>query len=205
VERALTPYPNALVVRGDILDQRIDALFPGDGSVVVVANLPYSITTPAVEWILAQGPRVSRAFLMVQREYAQRLIAAPGGKEHGSISVFVALHADVKTLFRVSSGAFHPRPEVDSVVLDLQPRPYPGTNAAERTAVERLARAGMGSRRKTVANALARGLAIEIDGARALLDSAAIDPERRGETLTIAEWIAVSRRWLISETPEGRN
>lgn len=204
VERSLQPYPNARVVRGDILDQRIEVLFPGDGAVAVVANLPYSITTPSVEWILTQGPRVSRAFLMVQREYAQRLAAAPGGKEHGSISVFVSLHADLKTLFRVSPGAFHPRPEVDSVVLELRPRPYPGTSAAERSAVERLARAGMGSRRKTVANSLARGLAIGTDGARALLDSAAIDPERRGETLTVMEWIALAGRWLELGTPEGR-
>lgn len=204
VECALLPHSNARVVRGDILDQRIDALVPGDGPVVVVGNLPYSITTPAVEWILAQGPRVGRALLMVQREYAQRLTAAPGGKEHGSISVFVALHAEVKTLFRVSPGAFHPRPEVDSVVLELRPRPYPGTSAAERAAVERLARAGMGTRRKTLANSLSRGLAIGIDDARALLHSASIDAERRGETLTVAEWIDVARRWLISGKPEGR-
>lgn len=203
-ERALLPHSNARVVRGDILDQRIDALVPGDGPVVVVGNLPYSITTPAVEWILAQGPRVGRALLMVQREYAQRLTAAPGGKEHGSISVFVALHADMKTLFRVSPGAFYPRPEVDSVVLELKLRPYPGTNAAERAAVERLARAGMGTRRKTLANSLSRGLAIGIDDARALLHSASIDAERRGETLTLAEWIDVARRWLISGKPEGR-
>ncbi len=203
-ERALLPHSNARVVRGDILDQRIDALVPGDDPVVVVGNLPYSITTPAVEWILAQGQRVGRALLMVQREYAQRLTAAPGGKEHGSISVFVALHAEMKTLFRVSPGAFYPRPEVDSVVLELRPRPYPGTNAAERAAVERLARAGMGTRRKTLANSLSRGLAIGIDDARALLHVASIDAGRRGETLTVAEWIDVARRWLIPGRSEGR-
>lgn len=198
VEHALEPYPHARVVRGDILEQRFDTLFPGAGTgpVTVVGNLPYSITTPAMEWILAQGSRVGRALLMVQREYAQRLAAAPGGKEFGSISVFVGLHAEVETLFRVSPGAFHPRPEVDSVVLELRPRPFPGTTAAERSAVERLARAGMGTRRKTVANALARGLAIEASAARGLVASAGIDPERRGETLEIAEWLSVARQWL---------
>ena len=81
----------ARVVRGDILIQTLDDLAPGAGPVTVVGNLPYSITTPAIEWILAQGPRVRRAIVMVQREYAERLGAAPGGKEFGSLTVFVSL------------------------------------------------------------------------------------------------------------------
>ncbi len=211
VERLLLPYPAARVVRGDILEQRIEDLF-GEGDVghqagvpvTVVGNLPYSITTPAVEWILAQGARVRRAILMVQREYAQRLAAAPGGKEFGSISVFVGLHARVKSLFRVSPGAFHPRPEVDSIVLEVSPRPYPGTTAEERRAVERLARAGLGTRRKTIANSLARGLGLDAAAARALLVSAEIAPERRGETLTIEEWVKVARVWMERGGTEGR-
>ncbi len=221
VEGALAPYPNARVVRGDILDQRLESLFPGASGevrgaaagrgerggvaapVTVVGNLPYSITTPAVEWILAQGPQVGRALLMVQREYAERLAASPGGKDFGSISVFVGLHAEMKALFRVSPGAFHPRPEVDSVVLELKPRPYPGTTAAERSAVERLARAGMGTRRKTLTNSLAHGLALTAGDARALLESAGIDPGRRGETLRIDEWVSVARRWLGTPAAAG--
>ncbi len=201
VERALVPFPNARVVRGDILEQRMDALLPGGAT--VVGNLPYSITTPIVEWMLAQAPRIHRAILMVQREYAQRLAARPGGKEFGSLSVFVGLHAEVATLFRVSPGAFFPRPEVDSVVLELKPRPYPGTTADERAAAERLARAGMGTRRKTLANSLARGLGLEAGEARALLASADIDPGRRGETLGIDEWLALARGWAAGASRGG--
>ena len=200
VERSLSSYHAARVVRGDILDQRLDTLLtrmPGQpAAATIVGNLPYSITTPALEWILAQGTRVNRALLMVQREYARRLAAPPGGKDYGSISVFVGLHAEVNTLFRVSPGAFHPRPAVDSVVLELRPRPYPGTGPEERSAAERLARAGMGTRRKTMANALAHGLGLAGPRARALMESAGIRPERRGETLSIDEWLALSRRWL---------
>jgi 16S rRNA (adenine1518-N6/adenine1519-N6)-dimethyltransferase len=213
VERALAAHPNARVVRGDILKQQIEGLFAGvatgsaqgstAGGVTVVGNLPYSITTPALEWILTQGPWVRRALLMVQREYARRLAAPPGGKEFGSISIFVGLHAEVSTLFNVSRGAFHPRPEVDSVMLELKPRPYPGTTPAERIAVERLARAGMGTRRKTLLNSLARGLGMTVLEARGLLASAGIDSSRRAETLGIDDWLAVARRWPTPASGAG--
>jgi len=195
VESVLADATSARVVRGDILDQRLDALLPGDAPVTVVANLPYSITTPAVEWVLAQGTRVRAACLMVQREVAERMTAVPGGKEFGSLSVFLSLHAEVESLFRVSPGAFYPRPEVDSVVVRLTPRPYPGTTAEERADVERLARAATGGRRKTIGNALARGLGIDGEAARALLRAADVDPTRRGESLSVEEWLAVARAW----------
>jgi len=198
LETRLAQLPSARVVRGDILEQRAEDLVSGPAT--VVANLPYSITTPALEWIVRQGGRVSRAVLMVQREYAQRLSAKPGGKEHGSITVFLQLHAEVRVLFRVSPGAFHPRPEVDSVVLELMPRPYPGTTAEERASVEHLARTGMGTRRKTLANALGRALGMEGAAVRAWLDAAHVDPGRRGETLAVDEWIALAKAEQRSRT-----
>jgi 16S rRNA (adenine1518-N6/adenine1519-N6)-dimethyltransferase len=201
LERTLAPWPAARVVRGDILAQRLDELAPGSTPVTAVGNLPYSITTPAIEWILAQGSRVRRAVLMVQREYAERLAAAPGGKEYGSLTVFVSLHAEVASLFRVSPGAFYPRPEVDSAVLELRPRPWPGTSAEERALAERLARAGMGTRRKTVLNSLARGLGVDPPQIRAALASAGVDPGRRGETLSVEEWIGAARAWPANGAP----
>ena len=193
LERRLADWPAVRVVRGDILAQEIATLFPGGQAVTVVGNLPYSITSPAIAWILAQGERVGRALLMMQREVAERILASPGGKEFGSLTVFVGLEAEAALLFRVSPGAFYPRPEVESVVLELTPRPYPGTTAEERAAVARLARAGMSTRRKVVANALALGLDVTAAESRALLARAGVDPDRRGETLSIAEWIAVAR------------
>jgi 16S rRNA (adenine1518-N6/adenine1519-N6)-dimethyltransferase len=193
IETLLRSSPRARVVRGDILDQRLADLAPGDGPVTIVANLPYDITSPAIAWLLQQGPRVVRAVLMAQREVAQRLAAKPGTKEYGGFSVFVALHAEIEVQFRVSPGAFHPRPEVDSVVFTLTPRPYPGSTAAERVAVERLVRAATSGRRKTLANALANGLAVTADEARLLLARAEIDSGRRAETLHVDEWLRVAR------------
>ena len=199
LEHRLAGFPSVRVVRGDILEQEIAALLPGAPAVTVVGNLPYSITSPAIAWILEQGTRVRRAFLMMQREVAERILADPGEKEFGSLTVFVGLEAEATLRFRVSPGAFYPRPEVESVVLELVPRPYPGTTAEERVAVARLARAGMSTRRKVVANALALGLDVTSAEARELLARAGVDPDRRGETLSIAEWIAVAR----SRAPKG--
>jgi 16S rRNA (adenine1518-N6/adenine1519-N6)-dimethyltransferase len=198
LELRLAANGSARVVRGDVLEQRLELLLPGRATVTIVANLPYSITTPAIEWVLAQGPRVRCAFLMVQREVAERMTAKPGGKEYGSLAVFLSLHAEVEPLFRVSPGAFHPRPDVDSVVVQVTPRSYPGTSEEERARVERLARAATTGRRKTVANALARGMDADPDVVRGLLVRAGIDPVRRGETLGVVEWLALARAW-----PEG--
>jgi len=195
MEGALRGCARARVVRGDILDQRIEGLVPGTDRVTVVGNLPYSITTPALEWVLEQKERVGRALLMVQREFAERLTARPGSKTYGSISVFTALNAEVRNLFRVSPGAFHPRPEVDSAVLEVIPRGYPWTTAEVREAATRMARASMGTRRKTIVNALSRGLEIETSDARDLLARAKIDPGRRGETLSVEEFVALGRAW----------
>ncbi len=203
MEGELRPYPNARLVRGDVLDHRLDGLFPGGSRLTVVGNLPYSITTPALEWILGQKERVRRALIMVQREFAERLTAKPGSKEYGSVSVFVSLNAGVKNFFRVSPGAFHPRPEVDSTVLEVTPWNYPGTSAEERESAALMARASMGSRRKTLANALATGLGMTAGEARALLAGAGLDPIRRGETLSVEEFVTLARAWLRCGAPEG--
>ena len=195
LELRLAANGSAHVVRGDVLKQRLEQLLPGGARVTIVANLPYSITTPAVEWVLEQGPRVRRAFLMVQREVAERMTAKPGGKEYGSLTVFLALHAEVEPMFRVSPGAFHPRPDVDSVVVQVTPRSYPGTTADERGRAEKLARAATTGRRKTVANALARGMDVDPETVRGFLIRAGIDPVRRGETLSVDEWLELARTW----------
>jgi 16S rRNA (adenine1518-N6/adenine1519-N6)-dimethyltransferase len=193
VERLLMEHPASRVARGDILAERIETLMPGESQVTVVGNLPYAITSPALQWVLDQAPRVRRALVMVQREVAERLTAPPGEKRYGPLTVFVALGASVRAEFRVSPGAFHPRPDVESVLLALTPRAYPGTTADERERALRVARASMGTRRKTLQNALAHGLGGTAAEAAERVRAAGIDPRRRGETLSIEELLAVAR------------
>ena len=140
---------------------------------------------------------------MVQREYADRLTAAPGSKEYGTVTVFVGLNATAKRHFRVSPGAFYPRPQVESVVLEVAPRAYAGTTLEEREAAARLARASMGTRRKTLGNSLKRGLGVGAGEARALLDEAGLDPARRGETLSIGDFVRLARVWIRRDRPGG--
>ncbi len=206
MEGLLALFPNGRLHRGDILRERVESLMPDASRVTVVGNLPYAITSPALEWVVTQAARVRRALLMIQREVADRLAAPPGEKRYGPLTVFARLNAEIRILFRVSPGAFYPRPEVDSVVLEVTPRPYPGTTAADRERAQAIARAAMGTRRKTLANALGHGLAVAPANARALLASAAIDPQRRGETLTTDEILALGRAWagLEPARPGGR-
>jgi 16S rRNA (adenine1518-N6/adenine1519-N6)-dimethyltransferase len=193
LEQMLGDHPAARVVRGDILMERIDALMPGESQVTVVGNLPYAITSPVLGWLLKQAPRVRRAVLMLQREVAERLASPPGEKRYGPVTVFARLEAEATSEFRVSPGAFFPRPEVDSVVLTLVPRPYPGTTPKERGDALAIARAAMGTRRKTLQNALAHGLKAAPAAVSARLRAAGIDPRRRGETLSIEELLAIAR------------
>jgi 16S rRNA (adenine1518-N6/adenine1519-N6)-dimethyltransferase len=193
VERLLEAHPAARVVRGDILKERIETLMPGVPLTTVVGNLPYAITSPALEWVLSQAARVRRAFLMVQREVGERLAAPPGEKRYGPVTVFARLSAEVTPRFRASPGAFHPRPDVDSVVLEVTPRPWPGTTAEERARALAVGRAAMGTRRKTLQNALCHGLGLSAAASGALIAAAGIDPRRRGETLGIDELLAIVR------------
>ena len=205
VELLLADFPNARLRRGDILKERVEALMPDASRITVVGNLPYAITSPALEWLVSQTARVRRALLMIQREVADRLAAPPGEKRYGPLTVFARLHAEIRTLFRVSPGAFYPRPDVDSVVLEATPRPYPGTTAVERARAREIARAAMGTRRKTLVNALGHGLGIAPAEGRALLEAAGIDPRRRGETLTIEEFVTLGRAWnaAVPARPTG--
>lgn len=163
-------------------------------AVKLVGNLPYGLTGPLVGAILAAGEAFERIVIMVQREVAERMAASPGGKSYGYFSVFVQSHARVERLFGVSAGAFWPAPKVDSAVLRLWPQPWPGGGAARGRMLD-VARAAFAQRRKTLANALAADGRITKPVAAARLAAAGVDPGRRAETLSLAEFDAIARGW----------
>lgn len=185
--------PQVEVLHADALEADLPALIRerlGGGPVPVAANIPYSITSPLLVRLLSLGPRlVSRLVLMVQREVARRLTAAPGTPEYGSLTLFTHLHADCRLLGEVPREAFHPAPRVDSAVvrLDLLPGPrFPGLDPERYLAV---VHAAFQMRRKTLPNALAGpALGWPRSEALAALASAGIDPGRRGETLSPEEF-----------------
>jgi 16S rRNA (adenine1518-N6/adenine1519-N6)-dimethyltransferase len=159
---------------------------------VVAGNVPYLITTHIVTMLLDARALISRAVLLVQREYAARLAASPGSSDYGALTLFVRQHAIVQTLFAVGRGSFYPPPEVDSAVIRLVPRRAPAVPVRDEQMLRAVIRAAFGMRRKMLGNALAP-LANE-RGARAqdVCRAADVDPRRRGETLDLREFAALA-------------
>lgn len=184
--------PRLTIVEGDILRVDLAALATAAGTdrVAIAGNLPYHITTPVLFHLLAARDRITRLVLMVQREVGARMVAGPGTKTYGALSVAVAYATRCERLFDVGAGAFVPRPAVASTVLRLEPRPRKLEPAAEARLFA-LVRAAFGQRRKQLVNAVAE-TAGGREPARAWLGRCGIDGARRGETLTLAEFEALA-------------
>jgi len=183
------------IVEGDALDQDLVRLCPPPYD--VVANLPYHITSPILHRLLGGAPRAERLVLMVQREVAERVSAAPG--EMSYLSVFVQYHAAVRVALRVPPEAFEPAPKVSSAVVVLEPRQELALLPAEEPALWGLVQSGFRERRKMLRNVLARQLHAGDDGATgplvgqvrvdAALTAAGIAGDRRPQTLSVEDWL----------------
>lgn len=187
---------NVQLMNAHILSQSVDDLLRGEEVAKVIANIPYSITSPLLEHFLAAKHRVPLIVLMVQKEVADRLVAKPGTKAFGSLSLFVQYHADVEYLGRVPNSSFYPRPEVDSAIVRLTTVPD-RLMPREQRVMFRLIRAAFKQRRKTLRNAL-ETLFEDADQAAAMLRRAGIDPTRRGETLSLQEYMQFAQ-FLLGE------
>jgi 16S rRNA (adenine1518-N6/adenine1519-N6)-dimethyltransferase len=164
----------------------------GGGRVAVVGNLPYHLTSPILFSLLDQAEAVSRAVLLLQREVAERLAAAPGTKAWGLLSVLLQQRAEVTVERRVPPRAFLPPPKVESALVRVAFGP-PRAEVSDAARFRRLVKAGFAQRRKTLANALRAARLAPPEATAAALAAAGIDPSRRGETLTVAEWAALER------------
>lgn len=179
--------PNVRVVHADAMKTEWTALLAGHDDWILVANLPYNVATPLVADILDYVPAVRRMLVMVQREVAERLVAAPSTDAYGAVSVKVAFHATSSIVGHVPASVFLPRPNVESSLVEIVRRPHPiATDVAARD-VFRLVRAGFAKRRKMLRGAL--------DGT---VDSshfacAGIEPTARAEELGVDDWIRLAR------------
>jgi 16S rRNA (adenine1518-N6/adenine1519-N6)-dimethyltransferase len=181
--------PHVHVLEADALRVDYAALLGAVAPLVVVANLPYNIATPLLMRLLENPELFSRLVVMVQREIADRLAAAPGGKSYGALSVMFQLIATLRTAVVLGPGSFHPRPKVDSAVVVIQPRAAPLIARSQLPAVRRVVRAAFAQRRKQLGNALSS----ISPNAGAALTAIGIDPKRRAETLSVEDFIALSR------------
>ena len=178
------------VVYADILTVDVPTLM-GPGPFVVVANVPYYITSALLRHLLGATRRPRRLVLTMQQEIAERLTAAPG--DMSLLAVSVQFYGRPQLVMRLKAGSFWPRPEVDSAVLRIDVYDEPPVAVPDEARFFRVVRAGFSQKRKQLRNALGAGLGIGAEAAVALLEAADIDPRRRAETLSLAEWAALAR------------
>ncbi len=177
--------PRVTVIPADALTFDLAAAARAAGRpLVVVGNLPYQITSPLLFALVEAGAAVQRAILMVQREVAERVVAAPGSKIYGRLSVMAQQRAAVEILFHVGAGAFHPRPAVTSTVMRVTPRAAPWAPVADLALFAEVVRVAFSTRRKMLRRALAPAFGEE--AARAALARAGIEETRRAEELDVA-------------------
>jgi 16S rRNA (adenine1518-N6/adenine1519-N6)-dimethyltransferase len=171
------------LVVGDALEVDFAAL---GSDLRVVGNLPYNISSPILFHLAAQAHALRDLTLMLQKEVVARMTAAPGTPEYGRLTVTLSATFDVERLFVVPPGAFRPPPKVDSAVARLTPLRERAPAIADRARFERIVAAAFSQRRKTLRNALAEVVTA------GQFSAARIDPQRRGETLSVDEFVALS-------------
>lgn len=209
LDRALLPvlaetmaeFDNFEVVQGDVLALDLAALCRekfGEGRTVACANLPYYITTPAITALMESGA-FEHITVMVQKEVAERICAAPGTSAYSAFSIYVQYHAKAEILFDVPADCFVPRPKVDSAVLKLTPLAQPAVETRDEKLFFALVRAAFNMRRKTLVNALGPVLASAMSKEEivSLVEAAGLDARIRGERLSLADYAKLAN--LASE------
>ena len=185
---------NVEIREADILRVDLEAIAREAGRpLVVLGNLPYNISSQVVVQLIHARRRIDRAVLMLQKEMAQRICSGPGSKDYGRLSVMLGYCADTQVLMQVRAPLFFPSPKVDSTVVGIRfasPPPFP---ADDETFLFQVVKAAFGKRRKTLRNALSQSdLNLEASTCERLLTDARIDPMRRAESLSVAEFVRLS-------------
>lgn len=199
LQDTLREYPNVTVRHQDVLaadlPQVAKEVFTKELPIKVVANLPYYITTPIMMHFLESDLAVAEMVVMMQKEVADRISAAPGTKAYGSLTIAVQYYMEAKLAFIVPKTVFVPQPNVDSAILKLIRRPQPAVTVTSEKEFFKLTKAAFQLRRKTLWNNLLHSYGKD-DAAKvwltASLEQAEIDPKRRGETLSLEEFARLS-------------
>ena len=190
--KVTSAYKNVRIVEGDVLKLPLEELVPGEGY-LVVANIPYYISSAIIRRLLEAEARPMRMVLTVQQEVAERICAKDG--KQSLLALSVQVFGAPKIEARIPSGCFFPAPDVDSAVLSIALYPQPLIALDALDDFFRLAHAGFSQKRKTLRNALSAGLGLPASETEKLLATAEIDPQRRAETLSITEWGQLTAAW----------
>ena len=193
LQAVLAPYPNVRLIHADILKLRPADLIAAP-DYLVVANIPYYITSALLRHLLAESPRPRRLVLTVQEEVAERICAEPG--DMSLLALSVQVYGKTEIAARIPAAAFYPAPTVNSAVVSINIYPEPLIPYPRLDTFFRLAKAGFGQKRKTLRNALSAIMPRE--KAEQTLLAAGIDPQRRAETLSLIEWGKLSNQFSVT-------
>lgn len=194
LEDTLSDYSNITVFHEDILKvdfEKFQQEHLSEASrIIVIANLPYYITTPIVMHLIESTLPIEEMILMMQKEVANRLEAKPSTKEYGSLSIAIQAYMAVEVVFTVPRTVFMPQPNIDSAIVRLTTLKESPLNVKDEQLFFKMMRASFGQRRKTIWNNLRRALNNKEKEAvlRQAFESSGIDPSRRGESLSIQEF-----------------
>jgi 16S rRNA (adenine1518-N6/adenine1519-N6)-dimethyltransferase len=191
------------ILSADILKVDLAAELPArhSGTWKVVANLPYNISSQVLFRFLEQRQLFSLLLLMLQKEVGDRLVAPPGTKDYGILSVMFQVYFDIRREILVRPGAFRPVPKVDSAVLSFRPLPAPRVPVPDHELFRTVVRAAFSQRRKTLRNCLKGIAGLAEPELLKCFAAAGIDPGRRGETLSLQEFADLSREVAAGRRP----
>ncbi|MFD1706533.1 16S rRNA (adenine(1518)-N(6)/adenine(1519)-N(6))-dimethyltransferase RsmA [Siminovitchia sediminis] len=199
LDDTLSPYDNIRILHEDVLKadlrQMIEEEFAGIQDMMVVANLPYYVTTPIILKLLEEKLPVRGIVVMLQKEVGDRIAAKPGTKDYGSLSIAIQYYTTAETVMIVPKSVFIPQPNVDSAVIRMLLREQPAADVENEGFFFDIAKMSFAQRRKTLMNNLTSGLKngkARKDEIANAIQKAGIDPSRRGETLSMEEFAALS-------------
>lgn len=195
LEETIGKYNNVEVIHGDILKVDIEKLINdklNGGPIKVVANLPYYVTTPIIGKLIEDNLNIDSIIVMVQKEVAERMVAQPGGKEYGTLSVFINFYCQPEIIVKVPKTVFMPQPKIDSAIIKLKIKKE--LPEIDRDKFSKVVKASFSKRRKTIINSLSSyGFNIDKDIIREVLENANIDLNIRAENLSIEDFIKISK------------
>jgi len=205
LDYTLGDYDNFEVVHGDVLKIDLHSLIEEKFNykeLKVVANLPYYITTPIIMKLLEERLKIDKIVVMVQKEVALRMKASPGNKDYGALSIAVQYYSNAEIIVNVPKNVFVPKPNVDSAVIMLDVYQEPRVKVLDEKLFFSVVKAAFGKRRKTLLNTLSTGgLNLEKQEVLSVLEKCNINPQLRGEVLSIEEFANISN--TIYQHKEG--
>lgn len=195
LDYTLSDCDNVKIINDDVMKCNLESIIKnefGDEKISIAANLPYYITTPIITSLIEKKLNVSCIVVMIQKEVAERLCAKPGTKDYGAISVLCGYYTEPEIITNVSAGKFIPPPKVDSAVVRMKIREAPRVRVSDESLFFKTVKAAFAQRRKTLLNCLSAAFPYGKSEITERMLKAGIEPNRRGETLSIEEFAVLS-------------